>query len=46
MPVQFVRANKRDPRSTIADITALAAEISIDLPTIVSVEETINDIRR
>jgi antitoxin (DNA-binding transcriptional repressor) of toxin-antitoxin stability system len=37
---------KRDPREAIAELEALIAEITPDLPDTVNVEEIINDIRR
>ncbi len=46
IPAQSPRTHIHDPRATIADIATLAAQISADLPATVSVEETINDIRR
>jgi prevent-host-death family protein len=46
VPARHGQNGKRDPRDTIAAITALAEEISADLPPTVSVEEIINDIRR
>ena len=39
-------ANTRDPRATIADIDALAAQISADTTSQLSVEDALNEIRR
>lgn len=46
IPERVAEVRKHDPRATITDIDALAAELSAGVPADVSVEDMINDIRR
>ncbi len=46
VPIPAARISKHDPRATIANLDALAEEISAGLPPNISVEDAINDIRR
>jgi prevent-host-death family protein len=46
IPAHNGRRGKHDARATIADLDTLAAQISADVRVGVSVEATINDIRR
>lgn len=46
VPARLDQNGKRDPQIAIAEIDALAAEISAGLSGPISVEEIINDIRR
>ena len=46
VPARSGKNGNHNPRDTVAAITALAEEISADLPATVSVDEIINDIRR
>lgn len=46
VPTRTMRGSGHSPRATIADLDALAAKISANVPDGVSVEGVINDIRR
>jgi prevent-host-death family protein len=46
VPAQLGQRTKRDPRVAIAEIDALAAEISAGLTGTINVEDVISDIRR
>ena len=46
VPVHTSRPRTRDARATIANLDALAADISAHVPAGVRIEDVINDIRR
>jgi prevent-host-death family protein len=46
VPMRVGQGSKHDPLATIADLDALAVAISASLPDDISVEDTINEIRR